>query len=67
MPLPQEHHDRLIERLAVKLVALADVDPHQDALANEPVHHTLLQAINSLASITPSSAAPTVSTTLRPM
>ena len=35
--LPQEPDDRLVERLTVPLVALADVDPDEEALAFDDV------------------------------
>src|ERR1043166_6255270 len=70
VPLPEEAHDRLVERLALPLVALPDVNPHEDTLSDQAVHVASDQmrsrtARSSLAATRPSSAAPTESATDR--
>jgi PAS domain S-box-containing protein len=73
--VPQQLDDRLVERLAVILVALADVNAHQGALSLEAVHvaseglgHTVRrQRSSSRARAKPASAAAMEPTTLSVM
>src|SRR5690242_617075 len=55
--LSQKFDDLLIERLAIELVALSDVNPHENALALESVHTVVLPEAPT-SSVAPRLAGP---------